>query len=336
VVVCCFNSAAVIGPTMAALAAQKIPSGLGYEVILIDNTCSDETVALARQAWGNVPWPVHVIVEGHPGLNQARASGVGQARLAIIQFVDDDNILAPDWISLLVDTYADRPEVGAAGGRNEPLFLGSAAEPGVKPPWFDPFASMFACTPEREQPLQPASKETLFGAGLSLRSAAAQAVFNPERPFFLPGNIAGIVNRGDDSEICLRLRLMGWKLWYNPALRLEHQLLPSKVNWPYVLRARQGGGRAEVILKMYRDLLKGERPLPYRAMAAFVAAEWGEFWEQREACCDLVKLQQEGEGVALRYHFLLGMQSGLLALGPAAYDERRSTIQTMSEAWKIK
>ena len=51
VVVCCYNSADVIIPTMTALSRQDVPHGIGFEVLLVDNNCTDNTVQLALKIW---------------------------------------------------------------------------------------------------------------------------------------------------------------------------------------------------------------------------------------------------------------------------------------------
>ena len=233
-VVCCYNSAEVIVPTIKALAGQEVPGGAGYEVIMVNNDCTDDTIRQAESAWDNPLYPLRLVKEPEPGLIHARKTGVMTARYEILLFVDDDNIMAPDWVERLVELYSKRPEVGGIGGYIEPLLEGE------KPAWFDKFLGMYACTSSHENPGVSAFKQTLFVAGLSLRTRVARSVFDPALPFFLVGRTQDTLNRGDDSEICLRAGLMGWKLWYEPSLKLKHYLLKQRVNWMYVLQACRG------------------------------------------------------------------------------------------------
>jgi hypothetical protein len=58
-----------------------------------------------------------------PGLAYARRRGVMEAAYEYIVFCDDDNWLAPDYLSIAREILFD-PKVGAAGGQAEPEFEG--------------------------------------------------------------------------------------------------------------------------------------------------------------------------------------------------------------------
>jgi len=321
VVVCCYNSREVISPTIKALSDQHVPPGVGYEVILVDNNCTDDTVSLAKKAWENSA-PLRIIKESWPGLIYARKTGVLQAHYSILLFVDDDNVLEPDWVEQLMNMYSVWPEVGGIGGYNEPLFTGEAE----MPTWFENFSGMYACTPPHEKPEVSALKQTLYGAGLSLRTHVARFVFDSPLPFFLVGKTRDTLNRGEDSEICLRVGLMGWKLWYEKTLKLKHIILKKRLNWEYVLQARRGGGHADIILKIYRDLLAGNLPLEHRQLSVYISSLWEEFWQKRSQNKDVLKLRNKGDNVALRYNYLLGLTEGFLKLDKHEYNKKREEI----------
>ncbi len=319
-VVCCYNSAEVIAPTINALAGQEVPAGAGYEVILVDNGCTDDTVSQAENSWKNPLYPLRIVSEPEPGLIHARKTGVMSARYEFLLFVDDDNILEPGWVETLLDLYPRMPGTAAIGGYNEPLCEGE------KPAWFDEFASMYACTPQRENPGQSAAKPTLFGAGLSFRTSVIRSIFASPAPLYLVGMKKDALSRGEDSEICLRTGLMGWDLWYEKTLKLKHFILKRRLNWDYVLQCRRGGGNADIILKIYHDLANKKIPLPYRQLSIYISALWEEFWQNRVKYKDLGKLKKEGDGVALRYHYLQGLTEGFLSWEEKDYNEARKNI----------
>lgn len=322
VVLCCYNSSGVIVPTMVSLRRQKVPPGCGYEVILVDNNCHDDTVSLAERAWGASAPPLHIIRELRPGLIYARKAGVLQAKYSILLFVDDDNMLEPDWIIRLMEMYQRRPEIGGAGGYNIPLL-----EEGVqRPVWFDKYSGAYGCTPPHKRPEVSAYKTALVGAGLSLRTNLARLIFDSSLPFFLIGRTQDTLNRGDDSEICFRAGLMGWKLWYEKKLRLQHVILGRRLNWEYVLRARRGFGRADVILKIYRDLLAGNEPLTRKQLSVYISSLWEAFWQRRSRHRDMIKLRNEGDDVALRYQYLQGLTESYLEIYQEKYEDVREKI----------
>ncbi len=317
VVVCCYNSAQVIEPTISALAQQDVPQGTGYEVILVDNNCTDTTVQLAKDTWKNPIHPLKIIKEKEPGLIFARKAGVRCARYNILLFVDDDNILGPDWLVKLYGLFERWPKVGAVGGYNEPIFEGD------KPEWFDDFAGVFACKPQSEKSGILIKRNFLFGAGLSFRTPVIRSIFFSDLPLFLIGREKNILLRGEDSEICMRTILMGWDLWYENSLKLKHYLLKRKINWEYVLNARKGGGTADVILRIYRDLINHKPPPDYHSLSSQICRKWRSFWEVLD---DITEIQEEGSKKAFDYFYLNGLTEGLLKMGEHKYHQIKEKI----------
>jgi len=318
-VVCCHNSAAVIVPTMRALAAQRLPCGCGFEVILVDNQCTDGTVSLATGAWEGVRegHSLRVVEERTPGLIHARRKGVAKARFDIVLFIDDDNILAPDGAGTLLSLYRRQPLAAGVGGFVEPLF---AAE---KPSWFDAVAGTFACTPPGPAAELSGTMDTMSGAGISFRTAPLLSLFHSSLPLFLVGRKGDALSRGEDSELCLRLRLQGGELRYEPSFRLRHALRADRLTWDYVLQARQWYGKADVILRIYRDLLAGLAPPPYADRLRQVESRWQRLQATAGAA---VPGAAEGSRQALKRSFLLGQRQGLLEIGADGFESIRQAI----------
>ena len=319
VVLCCHNSADVIVPTVRALAAQPVPSGSGYEVVLVDNNCSDGTVSLAQEAWngGRAKNPLRIVKESAPGLIHARKKGVSHARYDILLFVDDDNVLARGGVSTLLSLYRRHPQAAGIGGRIEPLFQGD------KPAWFDQFAGVFACTPPGQEADLPAVRRSMKGAGLSFRTRGLLSLFHSSLPLFLVGRKGEALSRGEDSEICLRLCLQGGELRYEPSFRLQHFLKKDRLNWDYVLRARRWYGKADVLLKIYKELVDGHAPLPFgiRRQQAERQIE-----KLQATAGDARSFSDEGSRHALTYNYFLGLLEGLLELGEVRFEAMRESI----------
>ena len=298
VVICCFNSAEVITPTITSLSNQEVPPGAGYEVILVDNNCSDDTVQLAENAWQNPTYPLKIIKEDKTGLIFARQKGVLYAGYDILLFIDDDNILNSDWVKKLTRIYKTMPGVGTAGGFNHALIQGD------KPAWFDGFRTVYACGPVVGGKIQ-----LPFGAGLSFRTAVIKEVFSSGLPLYLVGRTKNTLLRGDDTEMYLRARLMGWNFYYDSSLELQHYLLARRINWDYICRARKGGGLAGTILNMYTRLLNGGEPFSYRQFARSVLNKWKQYFKEHKWKAFLIK--KEGSEASFQFYRLFGMTKAL-------------------------
>ena len=88
-----YNRVALLRRAVAALLRQTAPSG-SYEIVVVDNNCSDGTAELLSR--GSATRGVRVIHEPRQGLSHARNAGLEAARAPIVAFTDDDVEAAPD------------------------------------------------------------------------------------------------------------------------------------------------------------------------------------------------------------------------------------------------
>lgn len=325
VVVCCHDSAAVIGPTLRALAGQRLPAGRGCEVILVDNACADDTSGLARAAWEDAKagHPLRIVSEPMPGLIHARRRGVAAARFDLLLFVDDDNVVAEGALAVLASLYERHPQAAGIGGRVEPLF------PGPPPAWFPLAAGSYACTPPGPEADHAGPRITMSGAGFSFRTRCLLAVFASSTPLFLVGRRGAALSRGEDGEICLRVGLRGGGLRYEPGFRVGHALRAERLNWPYVLEARRWYGRADVVLGMYKDVLAGQPPPAHAERLARVEEKLSRL--QRRAAGPEPPARP-GSRLALKLSLLAGMRQELMEIGPQRYEEIRAAIRALAAA----
>jgi hypothetical protein len=170
-----------------------------------------------------------------------------------VGFIDDDNIPAPDWAQRALEAMNAHPDAGAIGGFNE-------ADLPIDPPtWFSRFAGLYAVGPQgpAEGGDVTRSRGFLWGAGLCVRRAAFDRVrmagFSP----MATGRTGGQFHLGDDTEICLVLRIAGWRLWYEPKLRLRHRIAETRLSWRYLCARSRADGASSVLLDPYQFALAG-------------------------------------------------------------------------------
>ena len=258
VAICAHNAAPRIGPTLAALALQRGLPSSHWEILLIDNASGDDTRGAAARAWqaaGGDPAHLRIIPEPQAGLLHARRRALAETRSDLLCFVDDDNALSPDYLARATAFMDAHPQVGALGGS-------TVAGAGTYPDWFDRYARCYAVGPQHDQAGDVTDTAfPLWGAGIVMRTAALTALectgFRP----VLTGRIGGRAMSGDDTELCFALRRSGWRLWYQPELRLTHNLQPDRLRWGACLKQNEGFGAASPILDLYRhDRADGPRP----------------------------------------------------------------------------
>lgn len=248
IVICCHNSAGRLPPTLTHLAAQRVPTGIPWEVLVVDNASTDGTAQTAIDHWPHdAPAPLRVVREPQLGLSHARRRGLLDARYEIVSFVDDDNWVCPEWVQTLVEVMGERADVGACGGFSE-------AECEVSPPaWFARHAANYAVGPQGPEPGDiTGSRGFLWGVGFTLRQSAwRQLVDNGFRPLSVDRRGKALTS-GGDSELSYALRLGGWRLWYEPRLYARHFLPAERLTWAYLRRLFRGFGMAHIELEPYR------------------------------------------------------------------------------------
>ncbi len=108
IVIPCYNEADYIADAVNSLRRQTYPGS--YEIIVVDNNCTDATADIAR-ALG-----ARVVFESHPGVCWARQKGTAESAGEIVISADADTTYAPDWLVKIDRSFgADERVVAVAG-----------------------------------------------------------------------------------------------------------------------------------------------------------------------------------------------------------------------------
>jgi len=326
IVVCSHNGVGRLPDTLTYLARQHVPSGLPWEVILVDNASTDGTAAAARASWSaHAPERLCIVTEPRMGLTHARCRGFAEARYEIVSFVDDDNWVCPEWVTLIADIMASKPEIGACGGLVE-------AQCETHPPWwFEQYQECYAVGPQSPHPGDVTwSRGYLWGAGLTVRKSAWDELTASGFRFLLTDRSGGDLHSGGDAELCLALRLAGWILWYEPRLRLRHFIPSSRLRWEHVKQVNYGFGVASPAHKAYYAVLENKS----RGWKLWLRGHWH---CQIAACLYKVVLTagqlllslplRPGNGVVLEWQSLTGTLRELMRLR-TIYDDNFRRVQT--------
>ncbi|RZK13534.1 MAG: glycosyltransferase family 2 protein, partial [Flavobacterium sp.] len=117
-VICCFNSAKRISTTLKFIAAQQVPNYINWEIILVNNACTDNTVEVASIVWNSLKssYCFRIIEEMQPGLSFARKTAIEEAKFEYILFCDDDNWLHPEYVHNVHTIMSSDSSIAVLGG----------------------------------------------------------------------------------------------------------------------------------------------------------------------------------------------------------------------------
>lgn len=123
------NGEAHLGEQLAALAAQTYRAP--WELVLVDNGCTDGTLEIVRRWAPALPAVQVVDARRRRGLNHARNAGAAAANGDVLAFCDADDVVARGWLAALAAAAADADVVvgaldierlnGALAGSPEPM-----------------------------------------------------------------------------------------------------------------------------------------------------------------------------------------------------------------------
>lgn len=237
ILICTHNGARRLPETLRHVAAQQVPAGLAWEVLLVSNASQDDTLTLAPREWARLgaPAPLRMLDEPRPGKEHALTRGFDAAHYEYVCIVDDDNWLSPSYLAQAVALMQAHPEIGILGAHAE------AASEGELPGWFAAVQGAYAVGPQaaRPGPLR-APGAYVYGAGSVVRRAGWQHLRAQGFAFTTSTQRGARLVSGEDVELGDVLRLAGYELWYEPRLRLRHFMSPERLRVDYLRRIGAG------------------------------------------------------------------------------------------------
>jgi glycosyltransferase involved in cell wall biosynthesis len=208
--------------TLDGLKAQTL-SRDQWEFLLIDNASEKSLAGTWDLKWH--PNARHIL-ETELGLTPARLRGISESKGSLLVFVDDDNVLAPDYLEAAAELFSRRPDLGVASGRILPEYETPPPE------WFRPHESWIAVR-RIEQSFWSNfhdSRAEPCGAGMCLRKDVALAYAKKttgDSGQKMLGRRGGSLLSGEDVMICKLALGMGYSMGQFIELNALH-LIPSR------------------------------------------------------------------------------------------------------------
>ena len=253
VLICTHNPRAdYLRRVLDALKAQTLPREQ-WELLLIDNASSERLVDLWDLSWHP---SAHHIREDELGKTPAALRGIKESAGELLVLVDDDNVLAPNYLAeskAISERYAFLGAWGA--GVIEPEFE-------IQPPsWAHNYFYLIAIrnvATNRWSNLIDTDITLPWGAGLSVRNEVAKVYANTAAKDPLRRSLdrigSGLGCMGD-LDLALAAVDLGMGTGLFPALKMKHLMQAARTQERYLLKLAEGNSYSGLILAASRQRL---------------------------------------------------------------------------------
>lgn len=243
--ICTCNSERLIFEVLNSILKQTEIS-LVLEVIIVDYNSKDSTLEIANKLLDKSYIDLININCKFPGKSPALNQGLNAARGDYIVIVDDDNILHSSYLKVAKKILKDKNIgcVGAKGITDNKLKLSD---------WFNEFQSVYAIG-------LPEGDDWVWGAGSiinnktwkELKKFDFQFLLNPERKSHSDPIFIG----GEDVELALAIKLIGYKIVSNRNLTFIHKFKQNRITKEYLVKNSEGVSKSVSVHELYRTLIK--------------------------------------------------------------------------------
>lgn len=237
VIVCTYNQARLLEYCLISLAQQQLDT-LKFEVLVVNNNCTDDTSALVERYQARLP-NLRMVSESNQGLSHARNRGYQEAQGSHLIYIDDDAQAPPDYLTR-VYTVLQEQDPDILGGPIYPFYLED------KPAWFKD---------EYEIRQSAGFSGFIIDRGISGSNFIIKKELLPRLGLFdvTLGMIGNSLGLGEERKVLETYRAMTprdqQKVYYDLGCQMLHYVPPRKMTLKYQIRRHYVSGRASVELK---------------------------------------------------------------------------------------
>jgi glycosyltransferase involved in cell wall biosynthesis len=216
----------------------RIPQGIAWELLIVNNNCSDHTDAIIARYSDCLP--IRRVVELRTGKSHAANTAITLARGELILWTDDDVLVDSEWLAEYVEVSKAWPDAQFFGGTVDPYFE-------IEPPqWLNNnlkrIRNLYAIL-ELGADVRPLlAGEMPVGANMAIRAKLLrQFRFNTDLGPSRKNQI-----RGEEIELLERLMAHGHRgVWVGTA-KVRHFIPAERLTGRFLWDWYRGSGRTVV------------------------------------------------------------------------------------------
>lgn len=235
VILCTWNNCNRLKITLEAISQCFVPPGVKWELIVVNNNCTDETDRVVCEFYEVLP--VRCIKEPKQGLSRAKNTGLAVASGELVIWTDDDVKPCKGWIASYWESYQNKPDGFFFGG---PVKSEFEIE--------NPDEDLLKCAPASVKGLDFGMNQKILNVNekllsanwaCSLKNLKLVGGFNQSLGL---GASAKNIRVGEETDIMDRLNEKGLKPWYIPDGLVNHFVPKEKITVMHIASRIRANG----------------------------------------------------------------------------------------------
>ncbi|MDB5120205.1 MAG: hypothetical protein JWN56_1423 [Sphingobacteriales bacterium] len=254
VLICTYNGAERLSETIRYLFLQEVSSDIPWEIVLVNNASTDNTVETAKYEISKYPDKAlnfRIVEQLIPGKINAVKKGFCEARFEFIILCDDDNWLYPSYIQLANEIMLSDNLIAVIGG----FGIYEPEKPSLKE--IEGFERYYVNGPQE----WASTQHWVYGAGAVYRKSVFIDLINNEWQLITTSRTSNKLNGGEDVEFCFIAYLKGHKIIADNRLKFLHFVPLKRQKVAYIINLNFWQSYSNVLLNSYFAILyKYEQP----------------------------------------------------------------------------
>ncbi|MFZ5919800.1 MAG: glycosyltransferase [Chloroflexota bacterium] len=208
VLICTYNRSDMLEKALKALINRTDEKP---DQVVVVNGGDDRTDLVVQNYKSRSGLNVELVKTVNKNLSTSRNIGFAHCTGEIVAITDDDAEVFPTWVAQMKKAHAEHPEAGGVGG----AVLGAESDKSL--------LSRIADVATFSSPPQSGYVRTIAGVNASYKREVLQAVGPQDETLF----------RGEDVDYNWRIKMLGYEIYYDPAIKVLHYHRPNLKQFIY-------------------------------------------------------------------------------------------------------
>lgn len=223
VIICTYNRAELLKECLKTLFVQTL-STKKYEVLVIDNNCTDHTHQIVKALQVNNS-NLRYIQESKVGLSHARNRGAKEAKSNKLLYLDDDILAQENTFEKTLQTFNENHWAAFGGVYTQWFYYG-------RPKWFPKSWNTNVNDWKTYSKLPDGKYAT--GCVFAIDKKALNEIEGFDPNYGMTGTKIGY---GEETDVQMKLRNKGYVIGFNPHILIKHVVPKHKLKIGWHLRA---------------------------------------------------------------------------------------------------